>query len=98
MKNLEVYENFSEEPEGFAEMLEIPEGYGLAIFGTDEKSLMDQFQSNPYYEETYGSFENWKSTLNQMGEIETEPGRSFLRGKIEWEAMGISYIYEVIPM
>lgn len=107
MKHIKIFESFDVSNQSFDGMIELPEGYGLAIFGTDEESLMKEYSSTTtpgmdysYHEEAYGSFEAWKEDLNRMGEIEypSGSGRFFYRGKIEWKKMGIDYIYELHPM
>lgn len=97
LNHIELFESFMDG--GFSTLLELPEGYGLAIFGTDEESLMREFHSSDYHEEAYGSFEVWKEDLVRMGKIEypSGDGKFFFRGKIEWEPMGINYIYELHP-
>lgn len=82
----------------FSEIMEIPEGYSLSVFKKDEESLRKQFESSDYFRETYGSYENWVSSLEKLGEIEDPSGQILLRGKIEWPNMEIELYYEVVPM
>jgi hypothetical protein len=92
MKHIKLFETFSD-------MFELPEGYSFHLFGTDENSLIKQWESTEYYQEAYPSMEDWKESLKQMGEIEypSGDGKYFFRGTIQWEPMGLSYIYEIHP-
>lgn len=104
-EHVKLWEQFSQE-EGFNPLPfnlseALPEGYQIVMFDPkSEESLRGEWESNPYYESDWKSYDLWKNSLTQMGEIEypSGDGRYFLRGMIEWPSMGLSYIYEIHPL
>jgi hypothetical protein len=79
--------------------IELPEGYEFTLFNPNDKADCKRHFEEGDTENWSGmTFEEWMGTLDQMGEIDYQSGNSYYRGVIDWEEMGISYIYEIHPI
>ena len=105
MKHVKLFESFEEEiPQGdngtaWTESIEIPEGYAIDFYRADSpEDCMAYYERSGVNGWSELSYEEWGKTLHEMGEQDYGDGRTFFRGRISWEPMGISINYEIHPL
>ena len=103
MKHIKIFEairsKMNESINGGNMSIELPEGYMFDLFNLDDEAdCRRHFEEGDIENWSGMSFEEWLETAEQTGVMNYPNGNKYYRGFIDWEEMGIFYMYEIHPI